>query len=346
MKKLAFSLLAGCLLAPMGVHAASLPASHLITNVPWHRQMNGLFCGAASLEIVLDYWGADPTQKAVADVARSSSIGTWSFDILRGGQFSALSAAQGAFFPNEAPTAGFPGQPLGYATFAHAAQTMWLDDLKALIAADIPVILLMYFEPSLKGGAHYRVAIGYDDAQGIMYFSDPWGRDMRYLPGMSGVIAWSYADVQTMWNYVGYGTDVPFFGVAMMPWNVNVRVQGGTKAGALETVTATVTYPCPAPFATTQFPASATTATITTPAGVTVLGAPTVNLGTFAAGSTATVSWQLRVDQTPPVGATITVQAQGLVSGSVPAADWQGQSQSYPPYSYTDAIGGYGYATY
>jgi len=345
MKNLILSLLAGCLLAPTPVRSAALPSSHLIQNVPWHRQMNGLFCGPASLEIVLDYWGIDPDQKAMADVARSSSIGTYSFDIQRAGQFSQLSAAQGSFFPNAAPTAGFPGQALGYASFAHAGGAIWLDDLKGLLAADIPVILLMYYATDFKGGAHYRVAIGYDDNQGILYFSDPWGRDMRYLPGMPGVVAWTYADVATAWNYVGYGTSLPFYGVAILPWTVGVNVTGSTGVGGLATVTASVTYPCPAPFDPSQFPASEVTATIAPPAGVTVLGSPTVAIGNFPAGSVTTVSWQVRIDQALAPGAVIAVRAQGLVSGSVPEADWQGQSQSYPPYSYTDVIGGCGYGS-
>lgn len=304
--------------------------------------MNGLFCGPGSLEIVFDYWGQNHDQKAIADVARSSSIGTYSFDIQRAGHFSVSSAAQGSFFPPDVPTAGFPGRPLGYAAFTHAAESMWLDDLKALVAADIPVILLMQFAPDGTGGGHYRVAIGYDEALGVIYFSDPWGRDMRYLPNLPGVIAWTYAEVEAAWNYVAYGTPLPFCGVAIMPWKVDLRVKGKMTVGSTITVTALVNYPCPQPFDSTQFPASAASAKISLPAGLTPLGAPTVALGNMAAGTTQSVSWRVQVDQVPAAGAALTVQAQGTVSGSVPEARWEGQSQSYPPYNYTDVIGGSG----
>src|SRR5512138_1898711 len=81
-----------------------LPSSHIIANVPWHQQMNGLFCGEGVLEGVYDYWGPDIDQKQIANVARSSSAGTWSFDMVRAGHFSNLSSAQGRFFPNDVPT--------------------------------------------------------------------------------------------------------------------------------------------------------------------------------------------------------------------------------------------------
>jgi hypothetical protein len=341
MKKLTSILTTGLLLVAGSATAANLPTSHFIPNVPWHVQMNGLFCGDGSLEIVYDFWGPDIDQKAIADVARSSSIGTWSFDVQRAGHFSSLSAAQGSFFPNEAPTAGYPERPLGYAAFSHSAETPWLDDLKSLIAADIPVILLMTYAPDGTGGGHYRVAIGYDDAQGIMYFSDPWGRDLKYLPGMEGVIAWTYDEVLAAWNYAEYGTSEPYFGVAILPWSVDVRVKGKTTVGSTLTVTAMVNYPCPRPFDCTQFPASSASATIVLPEGMTLLDPPATSLDTLTAGTTKSVSWKIRID-TPVTGKAITVEAQGLVSGSVPEARWNGQSQVYPPYSYTDAIGGSG----
>ena len=83
--------------------STGLPSSHMIANVPWHQQMNGLFCGEGVLEGVYDYYGPDINQKEIADVARSSSAGTWSFDMVRAGHFSSMSSAQGRFFPHEVP---------------------------------------------------------------------------------------------------------------------------------------------------------------------------------------------------------------------------------------------------
>jgi hypothetical protein len=306
--------------------------------------MNGLFCGPGSLEIVFDYWGPDLGQKPIANVARTSSIGTWTHDLQRAGHFSSLSSAQGWYFPNVGPEAGFPERPLGLASFAFASDTLWLDGLKALIAADIPVIMLMHYAPDSVSGGHYRVAIGYDDAQEILYFSDPWGRDLRYVPGLPGVLAWTYEELAVGWDYVAYGTPLPFYGVAMMPWQVDVGLKGKVKPGATLTVTATITYPCPPPFDATQFPAEAATATISLPQGLTLLTPPTLELGTLPAGSTCTATWTVGVDTLLP-GAVITVEAGGLVSGSVPETQWQGQSMAYPPYTYTDRIGGAGSVT-
>lgn len=49
------------------------PDAHMISDVPWHKQITALSCGAGSLEIVFDYWGPDINQKEIADVARTSS---------------------------------------------------------------------------------------------------------------------------------------------------------------------------------------------------------------------------------------------------------------------------------
>jgi len=320
----------------------SLPASHLIPDIIWHQQQNGLFCGPGSLEIVFDYLGPDIDQKAIADVARSSSIGTWTFDIQRAGHFSYLSAAQGYYFPNEAPAAGFPERPLGYASFSHASDTFWVDDLKAIIAADLPVIVLNNFTPDAVGGDHYRVVIGYDDTLGLIYVSDPWGREFKQRTDKTGVAAYTYAEFQFMWNRASYGTDLPYFGVVMAPWQVKLSSSGKLQAGSVVTVTADITYPCPKPFDATQFPASDTTATIALPAGMTLVSGPeSQSMGTLAAGSTRRVTWNVRLDASL-AGKTIQVEAKGYVSGAVPEAVWNGQSNSYPAYSYTDAIGGQG----
>jgi hypothetical protein len=65
------------------------------------------------------------------------------------------------------------------------------------------------------------------------------------------------------------------------------------------------------------------------------------SLGDMKAGSTARATWKVRIGE-PVSGKSITVQAQGKVSGQVPEAHWTGMSVSYPAYSYTDAIGGNG----
>jgi hypothetical protein len=321
-----------------------LPSSHMIANVPWHQQMNGLFCGEGVLEGVYDYWGPDIDQKQIANVARSSSAGTWSFDMVRAGHFSNLSSAQGRFFPNDVPTAGYPERSLGYASFPHSSDSFWLDDLKGLIAADIPVILLMTYEPD-GGGGHYRTAIGYDDSKGIVYFSDPWGRDQNHQTNWTGITAWTYDELQSGWNYTAEGEDHPYWGMVMMPWQIDVKTSGSLRPGSTATVTADITYPCPEPFDSSPFPAMDTRTAITLPDGMRLAsGNEVVSLGEMKAGSTKRASWKVEIDK-PLDGKEIKVTAYGIVSGHVPEAQWTGEQKFYPPYDYADAIGGEGSQT-
>lgn len=60
------ALTAGSLMPASSMGAkVSLPTSHMIANIPYHEQLNGLSCGAGSLEMVLDYWGPDIDQKEI-----------------------------------------------------------------------------------------------------------------------------------------------------------------------------------------------------------------------------------------------------------------------------------------
>lgn len=322
-------------------NSSGLPLAYMIANVPWHQQQNALFCGEGDLEIVYDYFGPDVDQKEIADVARSSSSGTWTYDMVRAGQFSYLSAAQGRFFPNAVPTAGYPERPLGYAAFSYSTDRFWLPELKSLIAADIPVVVLITFDPT-GGIGHYRVAIGYNDTQGAIYFSDPWGRDEKHKTNRTGITRWTYDEFQSGWNYSAAGEGHPYFGMIILPWKVDVTASGKLTLGSTTTITAKVTYPCPRPFNRSLFPAKNCLANITLPEGMSLLsGSTNVSLGNMNAESTASASWKARIDG-PVSERSINVEAKGIVSGHVPEARWTGESVSYPSYDYTDAIGGNG----
>ncbi len=321
--------------------STGLPPSHMIENVPWHQQMNGLFCGEGVLEGVYDYYGPDIDQKAIADVARSSSAGTWSFDMVRAGHFSNMSSAKGRFFPHDVPVAGYPQRALGYASFPFSSDRFWLAELKALIAADTPVILLMTFEPN-GGGGHYRTAIGYDDALGLIYFSDPWGRDQKHQTNKTGITAWTYDELQSGWNYTAEGEYHPYWAMVMMPWDIKIRTLGSLKPGSMAIVAADITYSCPLPFSSDLYPARDALAVITMPDGMSLeSGSRNVLLGDMKARSMVRASWKVRIDK-PVSGESLTVSAQGVVSGQVPEAHWTGIDVTYPPYGYTDAIGGNG----
>lgn len=332
----------GLSVVPHGSAAeTALPTAYMISDVPWHKQITGISCGAGSLEIVFDYWGPDIDQKEIADVARTSSSGTWPADIVRTGHFSHLSAAMGSFYPSMVPEAGFTARAIGYAAFSHAGHTFWLDDLKALVAADLPVIVLMAYAPDGDVG-HYRVVVGYDDDQQLIYFSDTWGRDIMKPSGFTGVIAWSYANFESAWNYTDY-SELPFFGAVILPWQVALRYTGSATAGSTITVEADITYPCPYPMDKTEFPARSVMATIDLPEGMHLTNpASVIEIQDMAAGETVTVTWTVACDEAAS-GKSITVSASGIVDGWVPDAAWAGNTRYYPAYNYTDEIGGQGF---
>ena len=317
-----------------------LPAAHMISDLPWHKQITGISCGAGSLEIVFDYWGPDINQKEIADVARTSSSGTWPADILRTGHFSHLSSAMGSFYPSMVPEAGFTARAIGYAAFSHSGNTSWLDDLKALIARDMPVIVLMGYTPDGDVG-HYRVVLGYDDTRELIYFSDTWGRDIMKPSNFTGVISWSYADFEKGWSYTDY-SDLPYFGAVILPWHVALSRKGKAAPGSTITIVARITYPCPAPMDGSLFPARSAMATIDLPDGMTLVDASSaIEIGDMAAGATRTVSWKVRC-LGDIEGQAATVTASGIIDGSVPDASWAGNTNYYPAYAYTDEIGGAG----
>lgn len=325
--------------APTASTEASPSSSHMIA-VPWHQQMNGLFCGEGVLEGIYDYWGPDIDQKQIANVARSSSAGTWTADMVRAGHFSNMSSAQGSLFPHSVPEAGYSQRSLGYASFAYCSEEFWLDDLKWLISADIPVILLMTFEPD-GGGGHYRTAIGFDDSEGRIYFSDPWGRDQNHQTNWTGITAWSYVELESGWNYTAEGEAHPHWGMIMVPWQISIKTRGLLTSGASGTVTAEILYPCPGPFDCSLFPARDASAVIALPEGMRLAsGSNLIALGEMKPGTSKKAVWKVVAEDGPPAGKQIVVIAHGIVAGNVPEARWTGEQRSYPPYGYSDAIGG------
>lgn len=327
---------------PQAVQKHAVSGSHLISGVPWYQEMNALFCGPAALQMVLDHFGAFVNQKAVTDVARTTNAGTWCPDMVRVGQFSWNSAAQGSYFQNEMPTAGFADHHLGYGAFEHSQDTPWLSGIKAAVDMDIPVIALVTFDPD-GGTGHFRTIVGYDDAQGVLHLLDPWGRDQNRLSQSTGTAVWTYEEFLSSWNYQDALNEHPHWAVAIVPWSVSLSVQGATSVGSQPNIKAAITYKCPPAFDCNAFPASNAAAAITLPAGMSLVqGSATKNIGNLAAGASTNVTWKVQVNQSL-AGKSVSVTASGWISGGVPVADSNGQGGlSYPPYGYTDEIGGTG----
>ena len=119
-------------------------------------------CGAAATQMVLDYWGPFVNQKAIYDSARTFH-GSSLPDLARAGQFSALSFSAGDRFPSSQGW-GYPAARLRELLLRAAGP--WLEQLKAVVAQGYPVICLTDWLPGVYG-PHYRVVVGYNDAEGV-----------------------------------------------------------------------------------------------------------------------------------------------------------------------------------
>ena len=201
--------------------------SYMIPNVPYHRQITPFACGDASTEMALHFYGADVDQRAIMDVARTTEQeGTLSYDVVRAGQFSYIRAAVGDLYPKQSPQHGWksPGRPrLGYAAFGYREEACWIDELKELIANNIPVLMLMHFAyPIVAHDGHFRVAVGFDDDN--VYLHDPWDRPAdKDQPDSPRLAVYNNTVLCAMWNYREKNINVtydPYFAAAFLPWQV------------------------------------------------------------------------------------------------------------------------------
>jgi outer membrane protein assembly factor BamB len=291
----------------------------LISGVPYHWQVLWYYCGPACLEMVFHFYGPDISQSEIADAARTdiAYVGTYTDDMRRATQFSNLSTSVG----NEMPESitGYTGRELGYAAFEYGFSG--INGLKPLIDSGYPIIVLTAGDSSKTWG-HFRVVIGYDDASSRITMQDP-------LYGSNYPL--SYATFDDWWQSWGGR-----WGLFAHPWDVETTSPTTVEEGNIFTVSSTVTYPCPSPFPTSAFPASSSQATIELPAELSLASGEastkTLGNGTMTGGSSAIAQWNVKANR--PGNFSITIEAEGRVSGSVST------HSPNPGYSYTDRIGG------
>jgi len=288
--------------------APTEPAEAYIS-VPYHSQIKNYYCGPAALEMLFDFCGPDIPQLEIADVARTAPDGTYTSDMIRAAHFSNLSTSVGKQMPGN--VTGYTARKLGYAAFEYWDMT--IDELKSLIAAGYPIIVLTTW--------HYRVAVGYNSAH--ITFQDSYYGEMFNM---------TYEAFDVDWDYSNH------WGLFVSPWNVEVSVPKNVSLGEVFNVTATITYPAPPPFPTDQYPASLSNTTVTLPNGLSlVLGETakkTIGTGDLAAGASANVTWTVQAESLGNY--TIWVETEGKVAGFVPPLP------SYPEsYNYEDRIGGF-----
>ena len=305
---------------PGRVRGGSVPSSYDISGVPYHQQETSYWCGMASLEMVMDYYGPDISQAEIAKVANAvSPDGCTDTDLLRASQFSSLSAA--VQDPN---LHGYTGRSWGYG----GCSNEWTDNdydnryerLKWLISQNYPVVVLQWSDQAHNGG-HFRVVKGYDDGAGVFIVHDPWqteGPNIRFDQSVFVDDLWVYSD---RW------------GMISPPWSVSLGVPSEVQPGETFTATAQVEYLGPTPFEG-QFEVSGSQVTIGLPTGYSLVsGSATQALPEItSAGSSGLVSWEVWVDSTASSSPLdIGLEARGTMEGDPTA--------SYPD-GYQDLIGG------
>ncbi len=277
--------------------------------LPYHNQIKSYYCGPAALEMLFDFYGPDIPQLEIADVARTAPDGTYTSDMIRATHFSNLSTSVGKEMQGN--ITGYTARKLGYAAFEYSGMT--IDELKSLIAAGYPVIVLTTW--------HYRVAVGYNSTH--ITFQDSYYGEMFNM---------TYNEFDKDWDYSSH------WGLFVSPWKIEMSFPSDVLIGSVFNVTATITYPSSPPFPIDHYPASVANATITLPAGLTLAAEPsekTIGTGDLAVGASANVTWTVRADSLGIY--TISVEAEGKVTGFVPPLP------SYPDsYNYEDRIGGFG----
>lgn len=337
-----------------GTLAADIPEYYKIEGVPLYQQIDAKGCGAASLQLVFDYWGPFIDQKEIYNAARSG--GTTLPDMARAAQFSDLSTTMGSRWPDNI-VSGYTGRSVGYAGFFYASDEPWLDEMKYIISRGYPVIALVWWWPGWESDDHYRVIVGYDDREGVLLINDVWCREfkneMDYQGSTTqwaienaqdedfGNLVMTYEDFLETWRCPTDVWGVPgkrYGGVFAAPWEISISAPEQVSVSEEFQVTASVKYPCLSPFGTSAFPAFEATdleASLTVGTGLDVVVSPDLSgIEGLVAGETIELTWTLRA--TEPAGTSFDIFVGGLVGGSL------GIWKDYPAYDYRDLIGGTG----
>jgi len=298
-------------------------ASEHSVNLPFHYQDNQYYCGPAALQIVFDFYGENISQLEIADVARTVPNVTYDDELRRASHFSNTSTSMGTEVQGN--ITGYARRTFGYAAFEKAGLT--IDDLKDLISQDYPVILLMRWIPGETYG-HFRVAVGYNQTH--IFLHDPWN-NIEWGGDYGGPnLAMNYTFLLNMWDYSGH------WALLASPWKITLDLPKVAYAGERLNVTANITYPCPTPFSTYDYPASSCKATINLSQrlGLTIGENATQDLGDIQAGNVTKISWTVEVEKVGNY--SLIVEVEGNINGFVGAKPDAG-----PTYEYQDRIGGY-----
>jgi hypothetical protein len=275
--------------------------------------------------MIFDYYGENISQFEIANVARSIGdpvYSTFTDELLRAAHFSNVSTSKGGEIPQN--ITGYTLRKLGYAAFENYG--MNLPQLKSYVDQDKPLILLMWYSGYHHSG-HFRVVTGYNETH--IFLHDPWN-NITWGGAYGGPnLALNYTAFLDRWEYSGN------WALYTAPWNISVTAPAYIKPQTPFQINATITYPQSLPNAPHNYTASSCNATITLPANLTIaqgeVSKKTLGMGSLQAGATKTTSWMLTANSSGTY--TISIEAEGLVSGSV------GTHYNYTAYDYTDRIG-------
>lgn len=140
-----------------------LPASAYLGSVGFSPQTYNN-CGPASVSAVLSAYGLQVSQQTIASAIKPGS-GYMTSEVI----------------------APFLAQ---YGLQAVRYKQGTLNHIRALLASGIPVIMLQWLNTPGRI-PHFRVARGYDDRAGVMWFSDPYYGANTYV---------SYTDFERLWG--------------------------------------------------------------------------------------------------------------------------------------------------
>jgi hypothetical protein len=302
-------------------HEAAAPSAHLI-EVPFYYQEKDYYCGPAALQMVFDFYGENVSQDEIADVARTAPYVTYTDELRRAAHFSNASSSGGSEMTEN--ITGYTLRKLGYAAFEAGGMT--LDDLKSLIDQDFPIILLMSWIYGEQYG-HYKVAVGYNDT--CIFLHDPWNPAWGYTEYGGPYTAMNHTFFLSMWSYSGN------WGLFVSPWKVTINTAEAVRTDSYFLIAANISYVCPSPFSPYPYPASSCNASIAFPANLTLAEGEnvTLNIENLQAGTSTQAFWVVEAAQ--PGNYSITVQAEGTVTGYVGE-----EPESGPSYEYKDIIGG------
>jgi hypothetical protein len=298
---------------------AEIPPAYCLAGIPYHFQITDWYCGPASLQMIMDYLGEEIGQHNIADVADDVvGVGCISDDMRRSAHFSGMSTAI-----QDPGLQGYVERQLGYGCMERAFLTNIGARLKNTVYQGFPVFTLTWFS-GLHSAGHYRVVKGYDDNLNVFVLHDPWY--YSYPSGPDILIDQDFF-VDDLWAYSGHWCMI------LSPWQIRQAAPGLVAEGDTFTVDVDVIYPAASAF-TGQFTCTDCEVAIGLSAGLTLAGGNAIiALPDMSSGDTTSVSWDL-IAQGPPGDWGMAFQARGILTAS---------SSAYP--SYTDSIGGHGYAT-